>query len=85
MKKKNLKDLIDRFYDRNQDLQKQVEYLKEEVKRLEEDFVKNYDYVVLIKDYKTRVYEHGHELKHVRTLEMECEAYEIPSIKIEMS
>lgn len=82
--KKELQRLVNKYHDRNEELQDEVEYLREELQRLTEDFVKNYDYVILNNRFITEVYEHGHKLEYIKFISVEQDAGELPSITMEM-
>ena len=82
--KKELQNLLDKYHERNEELQDEVRCLKEELQRLTEDFVRNYNYVILNKDSKTEIYKDGIELKRVYSINIEQEAGNLPSITMEM-
>lgn len=84
MKKKELQRLVDEYHERNEELQDEVEYLREEVKRLTDEFIKDYNYVILNKDYKTEIYKDGIKLDRITFISIEQDAGEIPEITMEM-
>lgn len=85
MKKKELQKLVDKYHDRNKELQDEVEHLRNELEKLKEDFVKNYNYVILNKDYiHTEIYKDGVKLERVRFISIEQDAGDLPEITMEM-
>ena len=85
MKKKELQRLVDEYHDRNKELQDEVKYLREELQRLTEDFVKNYDYVILHKNYNTtQIYKNGIELDKVTSVSFERDVDSVATITVEM-
>lgn len=82
--KKELQRLVDKYHERNEELQDEIRCLREELQRLTEDFVRSYNYVILNKDYKTEIYKDGIKLDRITFISIEQDAGEIPEITMEM-
>jgi predicted nuclease with TOPRIM domain len=76
-----------------EELKKRIEELKEENTKLNaklnakmdeklEKRLKEYDYAILVKNYKTTVYNNGRIDKRIRCIEFETRPEDIPELKI---
>ena len=59
------------------------EMIKQENEELERDYFKEKDLVIIIKDNRMRVYEHGKEIKYIRRLTLETGIEIVPTIEYE--
>lgn len=80
---KNQKEQINKMIDDICDLEKQIEELKHQLSFKEEELLKNYDYAILVKDYKTKLWNDDRFENKVRNLQFEHFVSEMPRLKID--
>ena len=64
--------------------QLRIEELEKENKKMIEDFVKTYDYVLLNKGTTTHFYQKGVEINRIQSMDFDQNASGIPTINIEV-
>ena len=82
MKKKYLKELLDKFYIRNKELQAENARLKTELEESRLEFIDKYEYVILVNNGKTNIYQKGNKLKRIYNVKFEHYIGEIPTLFI---
>jgi len=78
-----IKDLRDIIFEVN----KEILDVKAENKKIKEDFTKNYHYVLTVdKNLKyIHLYQDGHEIKFVKSIEFEATIDSVPTFNIEVN
>lgn len=79
----NQKEQLEKMANEIEGLKSQISYLKIENKGKLEQLLKEYDYAILVKDYKTKLWNDGRFENKVRNLHFEHYISEIPTLIIE--
>lgn len=79
----NQKEQLEKMANEIEGLKSQISYLKIENKAKLEQLLKDYDYAILVKDYKTQLWNDGRFEKRVRQLTFESDSLNLPILNIE--